>query len=106
MPVDFVHATLGGLMIGAAATLMLWLLGRITGISGIFWGALSDHPLFRKPLFNNPLLKEPLFEKPLFKRQGYQFPESSWRWFFIAGPASFPCRPVLPRHGFYREFPG
>ena len=32
----------GGLLIGAAATLMLFFLGRIAGISGILWGWLSS----------------------------------------------------------------
>lgn len=34
-------ALLGGLLIGAAAALMLWLKGRIAGISGIVGGLLS-----------------------------------------------------------------
>lgn len=32
---------LGGLLIGASATALLLLLGRIAGISGIVWGAVS-----------------------------------------------------------------
>ena len=60
MPTDFINATLGGLMIGTSAALMLWLFGRITGISGIFWNAISDS-------------------------LGYQFSHTAWRWFFIAG---------------------
>jgi uncharacterized membrane protein YedE/YeeE len=35
-----VSALLGGLLIGAAATLMLWANGRIAGISGILGGVL------------------------------------------------------------------
>lgn len=46
---------LGGLLIGASATAMLLFLGRITGISGIVWGAVSGQA------------------------------ENSWRWLFIAG---------------------
>ncbi|HIG40980.1 MAG: YeeE/YedE family protein [bacterium] len=60
MPADFINATLGGLMIGTSAALMLWLLGRITGISGIFWNAISDS-------------------------LNHQFSGTAWRWFFIAG---------------------
>lgn len=45
----------GGLLIGIAATLMLYLLGRITGISGIVWSAVSAQP------------------------------DNSWRWLFLAG---------------------
>lgn len=35
-----ISATIGGLLIGLAATLMLWTNGRITGISGIVSGVL------------------------------------------------------------------
>lgn len=35
------NALLGGLLIGSAVTLMLWLNGRVTGISGIIDGLLS-----------------------------------------------------------------
>lgn len=46
---------IGGLLIGASATAMLLFLGRITGISGIVWGAVSGQA------------------------------ENSWRWLFIVG---------------------
>lgn len=46
----------GGLLIGAAASLLLWLNGRIAGISGIVNGALA--------------------------RPGS---ETTWRWLFLAG---------------------
>lgn len=36
-------ALAGGLLIGGAAVLLLWLNGRIAGISGIFNGALAAH---------------------------------------------------------------
>jgi uncharacterized membrane protein YedE/YeeE len=35
-------ATVGGLMIGSAAALLLWLNGRIAGISGILTGAVEQ----------------------------------------------------------------
>lgn len=35
-------ALLGGALIGLSATLLLWLNGRIAGISGIAWNALSE----------------------------------------------------------------
>ncbi|WP_245929089.1 YeeE/YedE family protein [Agarilytica rhodophyticola] len=38
---DYILASIGGLLIGLAATLMLWALGRISGVSGIFWAAIS-----------------------------------------------------------------
>ena len=34
-------AIIGGLLIGLAATLLLWSIGRIAGISGIFYGVAS-----------------------------------------------------------------
>lgn len=45
----------GGLLIGTAAVLMMLALGRIAGISGIVWGAVSGQP------------------------------EVSWRWLFLVG---------------------
>jgi uncharacterized protein len=46
MPTEFtpVSALLGGALIGAAATLLLWSLGRIAGVSGILNGALEQPP--------------------------------------------------------------
>lgn len=32
---------IGGVLIGLSATLLMWLIGRIAGISGIVWGAIS-----------------------------------------------------------------
>lgn len=46
---------IGGLLIGTAATLMMLFLGRITGISGIVWGAITGQA------------------------------DNSWRWLFIVG---------------------
>lgn len=37
----YVHALIGGALIGLAATLMLWWNGRVTGISGIVNGTLT-----------------------------------------------------------------
>lgn len=39
-----VSALIGGLLIGLAASLLLWLNGRIAGISGILGNVLSKHP--------------------------------------------------------------
>ncbi len=39
-----ISALLGGLLIGAAASLLLWLDGRIAGISGILRGLLPPQP--------------------------------------------------------------
>ncbi|MFT5576570.1 MAG: putative membrane protein YedE/YeeE [Bermanella sp.] len=49
-------ALVGGLMIGGAAVLLLWLNGKVAGISGIVGTALTDFS-----------------------------PASHWRWFFIVG---------------------
>ena len=46
---------LGGLLIGISAVALLLFLGRIAGISGIVWGAVSAQP------------------------------DNSWRWLFIVG---------------------
>jgi uncharacterized membrane protein YedE/YeeE len=39
-----VSAVTGGLLIGAAATLLLWLNGRVAGVSGIVGHALAPQP--------------------------------------------------------------
>lgn len=43
MPTEFtpLSALVGGALIGLAATMLLWLIGRITGISGIVHGAVA-----------------------------------------------------------------
>lgn len=41
MPVEWILALFGGVLIGVSVTAMLWLNGRVTGISGIFNGLLS-----------------------------------------------------------------
>lgn len=41
MPVEWVNALLGGVLIGIAVSMMLMFNGRVTGISGILNGALS-----------------------------------------------------------------
>lgn len=45
MPTEFtpLSALAGGALIGLAATLLLWLIGRIAGISGIVAGAMQLH---------------------------------------------------------------
>ncbi len=46
---------IGGLLIGTTAVALLFLLGRIAGIAGIVWGAISAQP------------------------------DNAWRWMFIVG---------------------
>ena len=62
---DFINATIGGLLIGFASIALLLFLGRIAGISGIVWQAMSQ----------------------------IRFPtdtQNSWRWLFLAGLVAGP----------------
>ncbi len=43
MQQDWINALVGGLVIGLAVSLMLYLNGRVTGISGIIYGTLNPH---------------------------------------------------------------
>jgi uncharacterized membrane protein YedE/YeeE len=52
---SFTTPLIGGFLIGASAVAMLYFLGRMAGISGIVWGAVSRQT------------------------------DSSWRWLFVAG---------------------
>jgi uncharacterized membrane protein YedE/YeeE len=56
----FIAPTIGGLLIGGSAVLLLLVLGRIAGISGIVWGAISGQA------------------------------DNSWRWLFILGIVAGP----------------
>ena len=60
MNADFINASLGGLLIGFSSILMLGILGKLTGISGIFWQAVNSGP-------------------------GSALSDRSWRWFFLIG---------------------
>jgi uncharacterized membrane protein YedE/YeeE len=57
----FIAPTVGGLLIGSAAVLLLYSLGRIAGISGILWGAVSAAS------------------------------DNSWRWWFLIGLITAPA---------------
>ncbi|RVU86310.1 YeeE/YedE family protein [Leucothrix sargassi] len=52
---NFIYPILGGVLIGLSATLLLLALGRIAGISGIVWAAITDKG------------------------------QRTWRWFFLGG---------------------
>ena len=52
---NFIYPIFGGVLIGLSATLLLLLLGRIAGISGIVWAAITDKG------------------------------QRTWRWLFLAG---------------------
>lgn len=41
MPAPWMYALEGGILIGISATIMLWLNGRVAGISGIFFDSIS-----------------------------------------------------------------
>jgi uncharacterized membrane protein YedE/YeeE len=51
---------IGGLLIGATSVALMYLLGRIAGIAGIVWGAVSAQP------------------------------DNAWRWLFIVGLVAGP----------------
>ncbi|MDX8385213.1 MAG: YeeE/YedE family protein [Gallionella sp.] len=59
---DYINATIGGLIIGLSAVFMMYLLGRITGISGIIWSAIQPTKL-----------------------SGYLAQDRQWRWLFVLG---------------------
>ena len=52
---EYTTPLIGGLLIGAASVALMFLLGRIAGIAGIVWGAVSAQP------------------------------DNAWRWLFIVG---------------------
>lgn len=67
---DYITPLIGGLLIGATAVAMLYLLGRIAGVAGIVWGAVSAQP------------------------------DNAWRWTFlvglVAGPALYHLAAGVP----------
>lgn len=84
-PFDPISAILGGLLIGAAATLLLWLNGRIAGISSIFGDMLDAEPAERgwRILFLVGLIVSPF----LLAALGYAVPAPDMppSWLVIAG---------------------
>ena len=52
---EYTTPLIGGLLIGATSVALMFLLGRIAGIAGIVWGAVSAQP------------------------------DNAWRWLFIVG---------------------
>ena len=73
MTMDWAHATplastVGGVMIGASASALLWLVGRIAGISGILGGLLEPGGRMWRLAFILGLMAAPLlyrFAAPL-----------------------------------------
>lgn len=76
---------IGGLLIGASAVALLYFLGRIAGISGIVWGAVSAQPdnawrwLFLVGLVAGPLLYHTVSGVP------YPVPSQMEWWYAVAG---------------------
>lgn len=76
---------IGGLLIGASAVALLLFLGRIAGIAGIVWSAVSAQPdnawrwLFILGLLAGPLLYHPLAGVP------YPTPSALPWWQAVAG---------------------
>jgi len=76
---------IGGLLIGASAVALLLFLGRIAGIAGIIWSAVSAQPdnawrwLFILGLLAGPLLYHPLAGVP------YPTPSALPWWQAVAG---------------------
>ena len=81
----FIAPTIGGLLIGSSAVLLLLALGRIAGISGIVWGAVSGQAdnswrwLFILGLLAGPLLYHGISSTPYPAVSG-----QSW-WFAVVG---------------------
>lgn len=83
-PFDPITAIVGGLLIGLAATLLLWLNGRIAGISGIFGDLLDAGSSERdwRLLFLVGLVVAPF----LLAAGGFVMPEPAMpHWLVIAG---------------------
>ncbi len=75
------HALLGGLLIGSAATLLLWLNGRIAGVTGMVTGLLVKPSaaqlwrlLFLLGLVAGTALYSRLAHTPTPLRQGFPLP--------------------------------
>ncbi|OZG73111.1 hypothetical protein BTA51_11480 [Hahella sp. CCB-MM4] len=79
LPLDFAWPLTGGILIGLAAVLMLWLLGRITGISGILWTSLVETDrhwrlAFVAGLILGPLLAHYFLNLPIPESGGRNWP--------------------------------
>jgi len=75
----------GGILIGASALLMLALLGRITGISGIFAGAISAEQGAWRWAFLVGMITAPLLYHALSKQPAPLPSAAGWPLTIIAG---------------------
>lgn len=82
---DMFSAILGGLLVGVAATLLLWLNGRIAGISSIFGDMLDAEPAERgwRILFLVGLIVSPFLLAALGRAM--PVPDMPPSWLVIAG---------------------
>lgn len=83
----FLMATLGGVLIGVAAVLLMAVLGRIAGISGIAGGLITGGNIDRawRLAFLIGLLLAPLLLLLLRQDSGIGPPQVSWPWMAFAG---------------------
>ncbi|WP_020405979.1 YeeE/YedE family protein [Hahella ganghwensis] len=82
---DFVWPLTGGVLIGLAAVLMLWLLGRIAGISGILWTSIVETDRHWRLAFIGGLILGPVLAHFFLK---LPIPESggqNWLLIIVAG---------------------
>lgn len=75
---DYLMAAAGGALIGLSAVLLLWMNGRIAGISGIFngifsrsWSEAGWRIAFVLGLFTGGLVFQLLSHEPLIERSDY-----------------------------------
>lgn len=83
----FLMATLGGVLIGAAAVLLMAVLGRTAGISGIAGGLVTSGALDRawRLAFVAGLMLAPVLLWWLRRDSGIGPPQVSWPWMAFAG---------------------
>ena len=82
---QFIAPLLGGLLIGLSALAMLALLGRITGISGIFAGAITTDPGSWRRMFLIGLVAGPLIYHWLASAPAPLPSEAGWPLTIVAG---------------------
>ena len=86
MSQGLIYALVGGLMIGVSATVMLTVLGRITGISGIFSGCLRpDADSAWRYLFVLGLILGPVVFHLLSNTSAPHPSEAGWPLTIVAG---------------------
>ncbi len=87
MSFDFTLPLLGGVLIGLAAVLMLGLLGRMTGISGICWSAVFEQDRSWRLVFLSGMILGPIFAHYLFSIPVPESGGQNWLLILLAGLA-------------------